>query len=131
MDAAAVDAHRQALLAFGLALQTGDMAAAAALLAPGVTFHSDGGQAFPAAGMPLVGPRRVLAALQALAKKNGPTDFVPVTAGGCAAVLLHTLDPKPRQAPRALWSVVLDPQGRIAHMTALLDPARIDPWRRS
>lgn len=126
LDGAGQRQHQMALLAFGAALQSGDLEAAAALLAPGVRFHSDGGGVYPAAGMPLEGAKRVLAAIKGLSGRGGDLQFQVVWAGVTPAVLLSFPSPLPRHAPRALWSLVLDPQGRIAAFTALLDPARID-----
>lgn len=118
-------AHAGALLRFSQAIQRGDLDAARALLTPEATYLADGGPQYRAAGLPLVGADRLVRVFSALGTSLGQTRVELRWVGGFPALWIQVLEPKIGLAPAALVQVVLDPEGRIATVTTLMDPARL------
>lgn len=84
-----IEAHGRLLSAFGLAVQTGDLAALQALLADDCVALSDGGGVVNAAKVPIVGARRVARAYLGLARLLPVgADFAPAWINGLPGVLV-------------------------------------------
>ncbi|MFT5585994.1 MAG: RNA polymerase sigma factor (sigma-70 family) [Cognaticolwellia sp.] len=128
VDAASAQAHTLALLSFTQAMLQGDLEAARAWLAPDAVYLADGGEQYRAAGLPIRGAERLLRVFAALQTSLGEVRAVPAWAAGMPGLWIQVLEPKVGHAPASLVQVVLDDQGRIAAVTTLMDPARLDPW---
>jgi RNA polymerase sigma-70 factor (ECF subfamily) len=119
--------HKDMLEQFFAALATGDAAAARALLADDVRAITDGGGVYHAAMVPVVGPERVLTFFTRLMQLRGlPTEYALRELNGLWAIDASFESHSPKDAPRSITGVLLDAQGRIAVLTSVMAPAKLE-----
>lgn len=110
------------------ALQAGDAARLARVLAPDVVFTSDGAGQVTAAARPLIGVDAVskfLLGLVSLANRHGAAfGFEPVHVNGDPAALARFDSPRPRDPRVAVYSPVVR-DGRIVAIYAQLAPDKL------
>ncbi|MFF0740308.1 sigma-70 family RNA polymerase sigma factor [Streptomyces sp. NPDC004111] len=109
--------QRRVVHAFFAASRDGDLDTLLALLHPEITFHADGGVTKPGATATIRGPQNVTRRAATFAIPHAT--FEPITANGCAAVIVHA-----NQQPVAIMAFVVT-RGRIAQIYSLLDQPRI------
>jgi RNA polymerase sigma factor (sigma-70 family) len=120
------EAHLDALAKFFTMLAQGDVAGMEKLLADGVRATSDGGGEFSAARLPLYGKDKVIRAFVKLSEKRGPASwFETRELNGRPALLTFFPDQPKKQAPRVVFAVELDEQGRITELHSFLAPRKL------
>jgi len=109
------------------ALLRGDVAATAALFAPGIELHTDAGGAHRAARRVIRGADRVARGIVGIARRGASlvraTDLR--TVNGALAVVVDAVQRDARDAPRTVLSVVVDREGRIVAIYSLLAPEKL------
>ena len=108
------------LARFVQALSAGDASGFAALLAEDVRSLSDGAGQYRAALRPVSGRERVSAFYLGLARKELPTGIALRRLSHAPSLILEFARRNPRDAPRAVISLVLGSDGRIVEIYSVL-----------
>ncbi len=101
-------------------LASGDAAGLAALLRADVRARSDAGGEFVAARQPILGHERVARFLQGLAAKARATHLEWQSLNHAPALVFHAQQPQPGWATRTTLQCVLDQDGQIVELLAVL-----------
>lgn len=126
LDDAARTRAREAMEKFFMALSTGDVEAAQAMLADDVVLLSDGGGEYLAARQPMHGPARVMLFVSRLIELRGiPSGIIVRHVNGGAAIDATYEEGKPTEPPRAVTGVNLDASGRIALMFSVVAASKL------
>ena len=112
---------QETLMRFLAGLVTQDVGAIEAMLADGVRSISDAGGEFSAAHNVVVGKNRVMRLLLGLAgKTGGALSTSPLFVNGSPAVLVSVAGAAGRTAPRFVFRIELDGDGRITEVHSVL-----------
>lgn len=117
----AATAHLDALQRFFTALMNDDLESLEALLAEDVRAISDGAGDYHAALRPIIGRDKVIRFYRNISQRRGPPSWFEVRGlNGRPAVLATFAEGVEKEAPRAVFRLELDREGRITDLHAIL-----------
>lgn len=126
LDAASQARTREALERFFTALTTGDVDGAKALLSDDVVLLNDGGGEYLAARVPINGADRILLFLRRLVELRGMPAAAELRLVNGQPVIDAAFPPtKHGEPPRAVNGVLLNAEGRIAMIYAVVAPSKL------
>lgn len=125
-----VEPTRSALLALVDCMLRRDEAGMRALLTAAVRTVTDGGGAYTALRVPLVGAERVARFHLETGRRRGPiSSFAIRTINGLPALVVETRPLRPQMAPRLVLRCEVDSDGRIAELQTVLVPRKLTAVR--
>ncbi len=128
---AIVERSKIALMRFLQGLAEQDVSAVEALLAEDVQSLSDGGGVYLAAGIPILGKKKVARLWLGLVKKNPPPlAWSLCTLNGSPALVIAHAQVHERIAPLSIFTVDVDQTGKITRVLSVLAPDKLSRIKR-
>lgn len=121
---------REALQRFLALVMGGDVAGVEAMLADDVRALSDAGGEFHAAHRPVVGRRKVAALFLGLTRGLGPSLRTSVSVMNGLPAVSAAYDARPGFAPRWVFQVEVDDQGRLTRLYTVLASRKLTEMRQ-